>query len=302
MADSPSQRKLLISIAFGGGLDARKTLYIPREVASLSDLSRLICAKQWSPIIYRENKRSGKNFYSADFIALDVDGGAPLSAAIDAVKNAGVSAVIGTTRSHMVDKNGDGAKDRYRIIFPAAETCRDAETYRWTLSKIIPVFAADRACRDLARFFYPCIKVVFIQRGKLSAWEAMPEPEKNKRKNYEIRERETLQRHIDNKTIPKGIVDILYGKNRGFSNRHNTILKISYTLGALGYDLDAVQSLMRGTSLVEVNVDQPNDFERTSRDGWREGKRKWDAYRSTGSDEKNVTEKFRGGENRIDEI
>ncbi len=273
-------RKLVISIAFGNELDPKKTIYVPKTISNYGELIGVITTRQWSPIVYRGNKRRGDNFASADVIALDVDHGTPLSAAIDAVKTSKVSAIIGTTKSHQVCKGNSPACDRYRIILPTKEICRSTEDYQWTVKSFIESFGADTACKDLARFFFPCTEIAFANKGTLTPWAKYPDYIRE-RKAY--RHACEVARNIARNTVPRWIAEVLAGKINVFHNRHNTIWRISCALAELGYGLEEIQALMRQTPLVEVNVDQPFDFERTSSDGWRAGFKKRQCYQPTGS-------------------
>ena len=136
-----------------------------------SILKKLICEYAWAAAVFEGNQRSNANVRGVDFIALDIDGDLTIEDAKERIRENGFSAVIGTTRNHQRPKRVGNrslkACDRFRIIFPLSETVVNDDDFKATWSKVVELFPeSDPACKDAARFFWPCKEVVASFKGK----------------------------------------------------------------------------------------------------------------------------------------
>lgn len=119
----------------------------------------VICQRAWSPCLFSEGIRLEKNFCSADVAALDFDNGLSLADGIQLFSK--FKHCIGTTKSH-------GLKgDRFRVILFFDSTITNLAIYKSTMTHLIYTYKADRACKDGARFFYPCKDVVSVGDGEI---------------------------------------------------------------------------------------------------------------------------------------
>ena len=135
-------------------------------------LEKCICRTIWSPIKYREGIRLESHFLGAMVCALDFDGpDTPLSWARETFKDYDV--IIGTTKSHQKQKNGIVC-DRYRVLMWFKEPIYDAATYKHNMGLLINKHGADKACKDAARFFFPCVDIVESHGGAML--DIMPLP------------------------------------------------------------------------------------------------------------------------------
>lgn len=149
----------------GSHLAAERGPYpVPHNTFDPLCVARFITENVWSPIVWQRGKRAEKNFASALWIALDFDRGS--MSLIDAVEEFGDYAhVIGTTKSHQVEKHG-ATCDRFRVLLRSDEVISDLAKYRHVMAHVVRTFDADEACKDGARFFYPCTKIVSAKEGR----------------------------------------------------------------------------------------------------------------------------------------
>jgi hypothetical protein len=136
-------------------------------------LERAITKHCWSPIIIKGGHRLEKNFLGSHICALDFDAPyTPLDCAIEEFKD--FSHIIATTKSHQKPKNGVVC-DRYRVVLWWERLITDLAEYKFNLSKQIDNYYSDKACKDGARFFFPCVDIVSSNgNGKLVPVDALP--------------------------------------------------------------------------------------------------------------------------------
>jgi len=113
----------------------------------------------WSPIVWAGGTRCKKNFLGTNLAVLDVDNDWQLEDAIDYVRRIGAWSLIGTTKSHTP------ANHRFRLIMRWRRRIEDVSLYEQNLQRFIKTTPADPACRDGARLYFPCRKIVYRQDG-----------------------------------------------------------------------------------------------------------------------------------------
>lgn len=134
----------------------------PFQLTGLEQLSQFIKENNWTPAVFNENYRKVINFKSTSIFALDVDGGKPFKDMERELKAEGLNFLIGATRSHQKEKGGI-VSDRYRVILPLKEPITSSAQYYKTFYKLQKRFPfIDAACKDPARFFYPCTEILSI--------------------------------------------------------------------------------------------------------------------------------------------
>lgn len=133
------------------------------EILNFEELEKAITSHNWSPAVYRNNHRKKENFVSASIVGLDIDGGLTLEKALELFKD--FKHIIATTKSHQKEKNGLIA-DRFRVVLFLEGLCDNAARYEATLNALISQWNfLDPQCKDCARFFYPSLEVVSINKG-----------------------------------------------------------------------------------------------------------------------------------------
>ena len=116
-----------------------------------------ITTKVWSPAAFYGGIRKEANFKCSSVLGLDFDNGLTLGEAMDKFRR--YRHVIGTTRSHSEKCH------RFRVLIKLDKVVTDAGEYRNIVSHYINRFRSDPSCKDCARFYYPCTKIIRINPG-----------------------------------------------------------------------------------------------------------------------------------------
>lgn len=109
---------------------------------------------------FRDHKRREANFTAAGFLAVDVDDGLSLEAALHDPYFLAYASFLYTTPSHTEERH------RFRIIFELEQPIETPETMRHALTGLIVRFNADASCKDACRIFYGSSKGAFFANGK----------------------------------------------------------------------------------------------------------------------------------------
>jgi len=122
-----------------------------------NEIHTITQSDNYSPFVFTNNKRNTENSTPQNMLIYDVDMDNHLSLK-DAVKLCGnFKSLVTTTKSHQVEKNGI-VSDRYRIIIPLDGNI-EKEIYKELYLKFAESMgidtSIDRACNDLARYYYP---------------------------------------------------------------------------------------------------------------------------------------------------
>jgi hypothetical protein len=131
------------------------------ELENFADLQDIILKDDWSPYTFANGRRITADFIGGDVFAIDIDNGMSLADAEAKVRELNLKAIIATSKSHGVEKRGVVA-DRYRIVFALSRPLATVEGVKacfFGLREHFPTL--DEACKDGARYFYPCTTVTF---------------------------------------------------------------------------------------------------------------------------------------------
>jgi hypothetical protein len=130
---------------------------------SLLDLARLICLQPWAPAIYRGGVRRESHFIQSRLIVLDYDDGLTLEQAMQ--KFARYRYIIGTTKSHQKQKGDKPPCDRFRVVLFFMHNVYSLQVYKENYAKYVEHAGSDAACKDGARFFFPCVEIIACNEG-----------------------------------------------------------------------------------------------------------------------------------------
>ncbi len=140
----------------------------PVEINSLQDLVDQALQFNYSTGVFKDNHRNKSNFQEAQCIALDIDNDGPNEShtMAEARKIFGdYKHIIMPSKSHNKEKNGRIA-ERFRVILFLENKITDAKDFTATWKTIYDVYpAADRACKDASRFYFPSTEVYNINEG-----------------------------------------------------------------------------------------------------------------------------------------
>jgi hypothetical protein len=126
-------------------------------------LERALTTRVWSPILFTSGIRVENNFKAVLACALDFDSPVTtLDWALETFKNH--AHIIGTTKSHQKEKKGITC-DRFRVVLLFSEIIKDLNLYKYNMGILTTKYDADKACKDGARFFFPCNEIVSRGNG-----------------------------------------------------------------------------------------------------------------------------------------
>lgn len=238
-------------------------------VPTAGELASVVVRYAVSPCMWAGGIRKRENFRFADWLGLDFDSGLTLFEARRAFSP--YLHVIGTTKSHQVDKGGAKC-DRFRVFLKFANRCRSKEDYEATADRFIKKYGADK-CRDTARFFWPCKEIVVCQYwGKVI--HAVDTSEVQQRKAEMLLERyEKLRLYYrPNGAIPGWI-------NRAFEygsseSRQLLSFKIGSCLKKLGFSEQTVVDRIMSSMIVHSKPEPftRGECERAVNNGFKETK------------------------------
>lgn len=256
----------MISVSLSQEKDPRKhTHFKTQNPLSLDQFAELVCASVWSPIIWKDGVRRGENFLSAKYAGLDFDDGQwDLDEARAFFESSGVNYLLGTTKSHRLNKNGLVA-DRFRVILPFENIITDPQLYcynMWSLSQDLPI---DPACKDAGRFFYPCKEIV-SHKNRPGAQLKVRQKPKESVKPKEPMNQKNHGFNLNQRIIPAFVLTLL----RSSTERHNDALKVGRILAKRGFELDEILHLVRQSPLILAGEE---DIIRTTKNGAEYGYR-----------------------------
>lgn len=128
------------------------------------ELVNQVLLHPWAPGIFKEGHRTNASFEAMDWFVCDIDEGMTIEEA--KVIFAPYQCAIGTSRSHQIAKRTKPPCDRFRVIIPLSQPITSDADFKATwfeVKKICP--AMDPACKDAARFYFPCKALVATWAG-----------------------------------------------------------------------------------------------------------------------------------------
>lgn len=216
-----------------------------KEVHTLdtaAELGAALCELNWSPGLFSENKRRNANFLKTNLFVLDVDEGCSLSYAKEFFKE--YKHIIATSKSHGIEKNGVVA-DRFRVVLFLDRPILSDAHFKEQFAAFAASFPhGDPACKDAARFYYPCKEVVSLREDGLLV-EVVPEPNELDAL-LKAEEASASRNGLD--SSEKGVLRkdtlefLMFGAPPG--HRHNALVKAVPDLREQNYSLDDIETLL----------------------------------------------------------
>lgn len=127
---------------------------------SMTHLAEGLTKFAWSPCIWKNRKCLEVNFIGAHYCGLDFESE---EMTLEQAKKSfcDMAHIIGTTKSHGTPKAM--GIDRFRVVLLWSTPIADLPTYRHNMNRLAMKYPLDAACKDGARFFYPCKEIVSVQ-------------------------------------------------------------------------------------------------------------------------------------------
>lgn len=232
--------------------------FVTQPIASFKEFANIITTKVWSPILWEDGRRAKFFFKSCQFYALDFDSGEmTIDECKQMVEDYGLWHVIGTTKSHQIEKVSKSGKtepacDRFRLILKANDSVHLRELYEYNMKLMTSYFPIDPSCTDAARYFWPCTKIVAMGGGRKIPWleyddDYIPEDIKYERRSQKLQELGTQGR------FPKWVEDIIKGREKvPPGQRHVTTYRIGATLAGCGYTVKDFLPVIMNTNLKDI--------------------------------------------------
>lgn len=151
--------------------------FLYSDISDLDRIANCISKFIWAPVVFYNGERREKRYRASNFAVLDFDGDTREITLKQAIHNVfcDYRHIIGTTKSHRLEKNGLVA-DRFRVVIELEKPVVDLRTYKYILRSLTEFYDSDKACKDGARFFYPCKQIVSVNHdGDLLEIPDVPE-------------------------------------------------------------------------------------------------------------------------------
>lgn len=153
-----------------------------KETLDIDRLSNCILKFPWCPIEYNNGHRKEDNFIKVQLLALDFEHkNFTLDDALDKFHE--FRHIIGTTRNHQKEKGGQKI-DRFRVILFYSEPIYNLDLYKFNYKQALKAFPGDEQCKDGARVFLPCTKIISKKEGGWVGIEALPKKPAKKKDPY----------------------------------------------------------------------------------------------------------------------
>jgi hypothetical protein len=217
-----------------------------KVVPTAGELAVLVKTYVNSPCLWASGIRKKDNFRLAEWIGLDFDEGL----SIDEAKKIFEPHihVIGTTKSHQVEKGGVKC-DRFRVFLKLQTRIKSKEEYEATVGWWIDTYGADKACRDAARFFWPCKEIILFKGWGRLVPVVQPAKKRPASKIKDV----SLYNGKEHRILPTWIKHVL--KDGTSASRNTVTYKIARDLCKLGYSQAEVSELIMSSSLPGCKID-----------------------------------------------
>lgn len=242
-----------------------------KYVPTTGEVCDLILKYACSPCMWGAGIRKKENFRYAEWIGLDFDEGMTLETAKATFKP--YMHVIATTKSHGIEKNGVTC-DRFRVILKTKDRIKNRDDYEATVESLIREHGADKACKDAARFFWPCKEIIVSKYFGQTIRVIDSSQVKKKIEAYRERRRKKFQQMHKNGSLPDYIVNKLrFGVS---SNRNDACYSVAAALAELGRSEEDCFSMIFNSS---IPIDRTDNVEKEVREavgrGFRKGSQKY---------------------------
>ena len=209
--------------------------YQPQYNPDARTLAHSLCNRVWSPSIFHDGVRKEANFKCSSVLGLDFDDTISLEEAISLFSD--YRFIIGTTRSHT-----EGAH-RFRVMLKLDRVITDPQDYRNIVKHYVSRFHSDPSCKDCARFYYPCTKIIKIGLGATLPTQISLNTDKQTARKEKAKK--TLHRKKQGKKVLPLHIGRFLANGLVFSNgRNNSCFVTALELRKMGTSFEAALSLI----------------------------------------------------------
>lgn len=198
------------------------------DAGTMKSFANKICENHWSPIVWKNNIRLSDNFLECGLCVLDFDDGQ--LTVEDAAKHCralDLLFLIGTTKSHMIQKGDLPPCDRFRLILMFEYPITSAEHFKQNMQYVARLWpTCDKGALDAARKYAPCKHIVDGGPGRAISVQPLLPPKPKWETRYD---------YIDgDKKVPTWVQDIL---TQGIApgERNRTLYRVCANLKKYGF-------------------------------------------------------------------
>jgi hypothetical protein len=262
-----------ISKAAIGDFDPSHHNHFKLGAGEFQNLEKVMLERTWSGIQWKDCYRTKANFLQASIIALDFDSGAwSLKDAQDFCNDYSLIHIIGTTKSHQIDKitkagTVQPACDRFRLIMSTEQVCTNLHDYEFTMQEFMQKMPCDKSCKDGGRYFFPCKEIVSsLFKGSMFCWQQKPEIKRQaERRKRELESLET-KLHREKGTVPFRIKKLITEGPGPNGSRHQACYIVGAELAKIGYREQEIVSCILQSQGTLKEIGEP-DVQRAVRNG-----------------------------------
>lgn len=238
---------------------------------SFEQLHNLVHDTAWSPAILKDNKRSSENFLECHVMALDFDGELPVRQAKQKLEDANLQYSLTYSKSHKLDKNGQGELDRFRVIVPLREPITDPKVFEATWLKLKSLFPGlDEQCKDPSRFYFA--SKICEDQDILNLNGALLEAEEPVVQKRQVKQTSGSEEKPGIKIIKQGALNFITNAHTGMPGSWSTALWVAAKeLARGGFSKDVAYTLLEShcpEPFTDKDVKQFNSgFDKGSKEG-----------------------------------
>ena len=233
--------------------------FVPYSPKRFSDIASVIKSRMWSPIVWHGGNRAASNFHFAKYIALDFDSEISLNDAHQMFHE--LRHIIGTTKSHGIEKNGI-TSDRFRVILMLDQVIYDGKYFAYLCKRLARHYGSDLAACDAGRLFFACKDIISIVEGASIVAQDYAEDYAIECERYRHKDKR-LETFKDLKKIP---ISVLYRLNAQIpkpGTRNNFIFALVSDLQKLGVSYEESLEMFNSSAVFET-YKADDDFVRSS--------------------------------------
>lgn len=241
--------KHVVSLSLNKSMNPKHQKDFYTKELTIKELSEVIMKENWSPCVWENGVRFGKNFVSASLMAFDFDSGIwTLEDAKAYFCSTKAPFILATTKSHQKQKGESPPCDRFRVIV-CADECTSMLDYVHTMKLLCSELPCDNSCTDAARFFWRSVGDVAVfsgEDGGLFHWSKF------------VEERKFFYRRGTKSPLdwPKDVSFYLTSRVE-VGGRHKACYRIGAALARHGYTEEEVFELCNGSvSLMGIGADE----------------------------------------------
>lgn len=233
--------------------------FVPYSPKRFSLIADVIKHRMWSPIVWHGGNRAASNFHFAKYIALDFDSEISLNDAHQMFHE--LRHIIGTTKSHGIEKNGI-TSDRFRVILMLDQVIFDGKYFAYLCKRLARHYGSDLAACDAGRLFFACKDIISIVEGASIIAQDYAEDYAIECERYRHKDKE-IAAYKDLKKIPYQIECTIYSHVPKPGTRNNFIFAIASDLQKLGVSYEKCLELFEKSAAFET-YKADKDFVRSS--------------------------------------